>query len=52
MVDADTGFGNALNMRRTVQMLERSGADAIQIEDQVFPKRCAFRGKEVISGTR
>jgi len=49
MVDADTGFGNALNMRRTVQMLERSGADAIQIEDQVFPKRCGhFEGKEVI----
>ena len=39
MVDADTGFGNALNMRRTIQMLERAGADAIQIEDQVFPKR-------------
>src|ERR1044072_3314792 len=50
MVDADTGFGNALNMRRTVQTLERAGADAIQIEDQVFPKRCGhFEGKEVIS---
>jgi 2-methylisocitrate lyase-like PEP mutase family enzyme len=49
MVDADTGFGNALNMRRTVQLLERAGADAIQIEDQVFPKRCGhFEGKEVI----
>jgi 2-methylisocitrate lyase-like PEP mutase family enzyme len=49
MVDADTGFGNALNMRRTVQVLERAGADAIQIEDQVFPKRCGhFEGKEVI----
>jgi len=49
MIDADTGFGNALNMRRTVQMLERAGADAIQIEDQVFPKRCGhFEGKEVI----
>jgi 2-methylisocitrate lyase-like PEP mutase family enzyme len=49
MVDADTGFGNALNMRRTVQTLERAGADAIQIEDQVFPKRCGhFEGKEVI----
>src|SRR5260221_9292170 len=49
MVDAYTGFGNALNMRRTVQMLERAGADAIQIEDQVFPKRCGhFDGKEVI----
>jgi 2-methylisocitrate lyase-like PEP mutase family enzyme len=49
MVDADTGFGNALNMRRTVQVLERAGADAIQIEDQVFPKRCGhFEGKAVI----
>jgi 2-methylisocitrate lyase-like PEP mutase family enzyme len=49
MVDADTGFGNALNMRRTVRVLERAGADAIQIEDQVFPKRCGhFEGKEVI----
>ena len=49
MVDADTGFGNALNMRRTVKLLERAGADAIQIEDQVFPKRCGhFDGKEVI----
>jgi len=49
MVDADTGFGNALNMRRTIQVLERAGADAIQIEDQVLPKRCGhFEGKEVI----
>lgn len=50
LVDADTGFGNALNTRRTVQVLERAGADAIQIEDQVFPKRCGhFEGKEVIA---
>src|SRR3954467_13769784 len=49
MVDADTGFGNALNMNRTVKVLERAGADALQIEDQVFPKRCGhFDGKEVI----
>ena len=49
MVDADTGFGNAMNMVRTVKLLERAGADAIQIEDQVFPKRCGhFDGKEVI----
>jgi len=49
VVDADTGFGNALNMVRTVQRLERAGADALQIEDQVFPKRCGhFSGKEVI----
>ena len=49
MVDADTGFGNELNMRRTIQALDRAGADAIQIEDQVFPKRCGhFEGKEVV----
>ena len=49
MVDADTGFGNALNMSRTVKMLERAGANSIQIEDQVFPKRCGhFDGKETI----
>src|SRR5919201_1255435 len=49
VVDADTGFGNAVNMTRTVQLLERAGADALQIEDQVFPKRCGhFSGKEVI----
>ena len=49
VVDADTGFGNAVNMVRTVQVLERAGADALQIEDQVFPKRCGhFSGKEVI----
>src|SRR5512136_1563015 len=40
LVDADTGYGNALNVQRTVRMLERAGADAIQLEDQVFPKRC------------
>src|SRR5215471_11812655 len=49
VVEADTGFGNALNMLRTVRLLERAGADALQIEDQVFPKRCGhFSGKEVI----
>jgi 2,3-dimethylmalate lyase len=52
MVDADTGFGNALNMTRTIRHLERAGADAIQIEDQVFPKRCGhFDGKETIPQT-
>ena len=50
LVDADTGFGNALNMRRTVQVLERAGAAGIQIEDQVFPKKCGhFAGKIVIA---
>lgn len=40
VVDADTGYGNALNVQRTVRLLERAGANAIQIEDQDFPKRC------------
>jgi 2-methylisocitrate lyase-like PEP mutase family enzyme len=49
IVDADTGFGNALNVRHTVRTLERAGADCIQLEDQVAPKRCGhFAGKEVI----
>lgn len=50
LVDADTGFGNALNVRHTVRTLERAGADCIQLEDQVAPKRCGhFSGKAVIS---
>ncbi|MEV0132757.1 isocitrate lyase/phosphoenolpyruvate mutase family protein [Dactylosporangium sp. NPDC050688] len=50
VVDADTGFGNPINVRRTVRQLERAGASAIQIEDQITPKRCGhFEGKEVIS---
>jgi 2-methylisocitrate lyase-like PEP mutase family enzyme len=50
IVDADTGYGNALNVRRTVQAFERAGANAIQIEDQDFPKRCGhLDGKAVIS---
>ncbi|HEX9071779.1 MAG TPA: isocitrate lyase/phosphoenolpyruvate mutase family protein [Pseudolabrys sp.] len=40
VVDADTGYGNALNVERTVRLLERAGANAIQIEDQDSPKRC------------
>ncbi len=40
IVDADTGYGNALNVERTVRLLEKFGASAIQIEDQDFPKRC------------
>jgi 2-methylisocitrate lyase-like PEP mutase family enzyme len=48
LVDADTGFGNAVNVWHTVRALERAGADAIQLEDQMFPKRCGhFSGKEV-----
>ena len=50
LVDADTGFGNAINTRRTVKLLERSGANAIMLEDQTYPKRCGhFEGKDVIS---
>jgi 2-methylisocitrate lyase-like PEP mutase family enzyme len=50
IVDADTGFGNALNMQRTVARLERAGAGLIQIEDQTFPKRCGhLDGKGVIA---
>ena len=46
IVDADTGFGNALNASHTVRVLERAGADCIQLEDQVAPKRCGhFSGK-------
>ena len=49
IVDADTGFGNALNVRHAVRTLERAGADCIQLEDQVAPKRCGhLDGKEVI----
>jgi 2-methylisocitrate lyase-like PEP mutase family enzyme len=49
IVDADTGYGNALNVERTVRLLEKSGAQAIQIEDQGFPKRCGhLDGKTLI----
>ena len=50
IVDADTGYGNALNVERTVRVLERAGANAIQLEDQDFPKRCGhLDGKAIIS---
>jgi 2-methylisocitrate lyase-like PEP mutase family enzyme len=49
LVDMDTGFGNAINARRTVRDLERAGAAGLQIEDQTFPKRCGhFNGKDVV----
>lgn len=49
VVDADTGYGNALNVQRTVRLFERNGASAIQIEDQSTPKRCGhLDGKQVI----
>ena len=50
IVDADTGYGNALNVIRTVRSLERAGAAMIQIEDQTFPKRCGhLDNKRVVS---
>ncbi len=50
IVDVDTGFGNAVNVYRTIRMLERAGANAIQLEDQDMPKKCGhFSGKEVVS---
>lgn len=48
IVDADTGYGNALNVARTVRGLERVGANAIQIEDQDFPKRCGHLDGKVL----
>ena len=49
IVDADTGFGNALNTQRTVREFERAGAAMIQLEDQTFPKRCGhLDGKTVV----
>jgi len=49
IVDADTGFGNALNVIRTVRQLERAGAAAIQLEDQSTPKRCGhLEGKSLV----
>ncbi len=50
IVDADTGFGNALNTARTVREFERMGAAAIQLEDQTLPKRCGhLKGKTLVS---
>lgn len=50
IIDGDTGFGNALNAQRTVRTYERAGANAIQLEDQSYPKRCGhLRDKSLIS---
>ena len=50
MVDVDTGYGNVLNLIRTVKEFERAGAAALQIEDQTFPKKCGhFEGKDVVA---
>jgi 2-methylisocitrate lyase-like PEP mutase family enzyme len=52
IMDADTGFGNALNARRTMQVYERAGAAALQVEDQSYPKRCGhLSDKSLISKT-
>jgi 2-methylisocitrate lyase-like PEP mutase family enzyme len=51
IVDGDTGFGNALNTQRTVRLFEQSGADAIQLEDQSFPKRCGHLRDKSLIGT-
>jgi 2-methylisocitrate lyase-like PEP mutase family enzyme len=48
VVDADTGYGNALNVERAVRLLERAGANAIQLEDQDFPKRCGHLDDKAI----
>ena len=50
IIDADTGFGNALNAQRTMRIYERAGANALQVEDQTFPKRCGhLSDKSLIS---
>lgn len=51
IVDADTGYGNALNVQRTVRSFERAGATAIQLEDQSFPKRCGHLDDKAVVGT-
>src|SRR5512143_1243668 len=49
LVDADTGYGNALNVRRTVELFHAAGAAGLFLEDQVWPKRCGhLRGKRVV----
>ena len=51
IADADTGYGNALNVQRAVQAFERAGCAAIHLEDQEFPKRCGhYEGKSLVSG--
>ncbi|WP_332824291.1 isocitrate lyase/PEP mutase family protein [Ramlibacter sp.] len=52
IVDGDTGFGNALNVQRTVRDFERAGAAMIQLEDQGFPKRCGHLDGKTVIGTQ
>jgi len=50
IADGDTGYGNAINVMKTVRLYEKAGASAIQLEDQQFPKRCGhLSGKELVS---
>ncbi|WP_425046034.1 isocitrate lyase/PEP mutase family protein [Primorskyibacter sp. S87] len=52
IIDADTGFGNALNAQRTMRLYERAGASALQVEDQTYPKRCGhLADKSLISAS-
>jgi len=48
IMDADTGFGNALNAQRTMRLFERAGASALQVEDQTFPKRCGHLSEKTL----
>lgn len=50
IIDADTGFGNALNAQRTMRLYERAGAAALQVEDQTFPKRCGHLKDKTLIG--
>ena len=52
IIDADTGFGNALNAHRTMRLYERAGANALQIEDQTYPKRCGHLAEKSIIPTQ
>ncbi|MGD9864249.1 MAG: oxaloacetate decarboxylase [Pseudodonghicola sp.] len=51
IIDADTGFGNALNAQRTMRLYERAGANALQIEDQTYPKRCGHLSDKTLIAT-
>lgn len=51
IIDADTGFGNALNAQRTMRLYERAGANALQVEDQTYPKRCGHLAEKSIIST-
>lgn len=52
IVDADNGYGNALNMQRTMRVFERAGANALQIEDQSYPKRCGHLAEKRLIGVK